>query len=118
MPAADIDEAIAESQAGVNRVAADVARNLWDAVNDWEATFLQFNDTIEAERTVRNWKVPAHRLLALIPNANQDQSEHANDTFLVVYGATCAVKYAAIDGRITGAQQAIYLAAWNNSWGA
>jgi hypothetical protein len=117
MPAADIDEAIAETQAGVNRICADVLENLWQNLSDFEAIFVIFSDNVPAERTVRNWKIPINHVLSRIPNALGDQSAFANDVFLAVYGATCAVKYAAIDGRITGAQQAAYLGEWNNNWG-
>ncbi len=117
MIAANIEAAIANTQTAVQHWAQDVTENLYTRLSNWESTFPQFDDAIEAERTVRNWKVPTHNVLARIPNALQDQSEYASDTFLVVYGAVCAARYAQVDGRITAAQRDQVLADWNTYWG-
>jgi hypothetical protein len=117
MIAADIDDCIGETQAAVQHWAQLVTENLRTQLQLWESTFVQFNDELETERTVRNWKIPTHEMIYRIPNANQDQTAYASDTFLAVYGAVCAVKYAEIDGRISTAQRDQVVADWNAAWG-
>lgn len=115
--AATLEEAIGDTQRGVTVAATTPATDLWQNLSEFEAMFAQFNENVETERTVRNWKVPISRILAKVPvGAGNDNSDLAPELVLVVYQATCAAKFAADAGRITPAQAANFLFWWNNSW--
>lgn len=117
MIAANINECISWSMPAVTHWAQSAADNLYEHLQNWETTFLQFLDNNENQRTVRNWKIPANYLLASIPNANQDQSEYISDVARVVFGACSAARFAQAAGRITNAQLTQFVGDWNTYWG-
>lgn len=117
MIAADIDDCIEQTIAAVTHWAGQAAESLYDHLQNWEATFVQFNDDSVDQRTVRNWKVPTHRALQGVPAGIGDQTIYAQDVFRVVFQACCAAKFAQIDGRITTAQRNQFVTDWNTCWG-
>lgn len=80
--------------------------------------FAPMNDDVVAERTVRNWKVPARQVALALPTAFSFTTlEYVNDVALIVYNASMAAYWAVDAGRITVAQGNAYTAAWNTAWG-
>ena len=115
--AVTIDDTIEYSFSHVQTVAMDVAQSLRAQLTVWASTFAQFDEEIEAQRTVRNWEVPTNLLIQQLPLPVGLQLEAMNEAWSVVWQACCAAKYAEIDGRITALQLAQVVADWNTAWG-
>lgn len=115
--AADIDDTINYTLTHVQRIANDAAATLRDQLVIWWATFAQFDEESEPQRTVRNWSVPTQFLIDRLPDAVGAQTQSSSEAVMVVYQACCAAKYAAADGRITGAQLTQVVSDWNDAWG-
>ena len=101
--AADIDDTINLTVYNVTRLAVGQSSVLHAQLLDWWATFAQFDEDNEQQRTVRNWKVPTQFVLDRLPSEVTPHMEWCSDICMVVYQACCAAKYAAADGRTVAA---------------
>jgi len=80
--------------------------------------FAHLSDDDDNERTVRDWKVPSAFIAYRLPTAFNSQTyEWVNDVALVVYNASVAAYWAQVENRISAADAAAFVAAWNTAWG-
>ncbi len=122
LPAASLDEAIAltnqrtSTQFGVpGRLFFYISEfSKLDPAVGWPGNF---NPKNEKERTVRNWIVESLVVQSKTPSATDGDVQQVQNVVNVVCRVMYATQAALLGGRISAAQEASVLTAWNNSFG-
>ena len=118
--AATIDEAAILSYLNVEYTARIVnpADNLRLHALTFLAAFVPFDDNLESNHPVRDWKVPAAEIAYRLPTAlNVACPQYTADVARIVYSACMACIQGLAAGRVTAGQVTAFVAAWNTAWG-